>query len=72
MELKHIAMRDGRLSSFLKQEMKMSTGLINRLKWQGKILVNGAPQHNDYAVQSGDVITAMLDEEEPNYPPLEG
>ena len=72
MELTHIAQRDGRLSSFLKGEMKMSTGLINRLKWQEKILVNGAAQHNDYAVKSGDVITAMLDEEEPNYPPQDG
>ena len=72
MELKHIAIRDGRLSSFLKEEMKMSTGLINRLKWQEKIFVNGVPQHNDFAVKAGDVITAQLDEEEPNYPPQEG
>ena len=72
MELKHIATRDGRLSSFLKEEMKMSTGLINRLKWQEKIFVNGVPQHNDFAVKTGDVITAQLDEEEPNYPPQEG
>ena len=72
MELKHIAVRDGRLSSFLKNEMKMSTGLVNRLKWQEKICVNGVPQHNDYAVKTGDVITALLDEEEPQYPPQEG
>lgn len=72
MELRHVALRDGRLSSFLKDEMKMSTGLVNRLKWQEKIFVNGAPQHNDYAVKRGDVITALLDEEEPNYPPQEG
>ena len=72
MELKYIAKRDGRLSSFLKEEMKMSTGLVNRLKWQEKIFVNAAPQHNDYQVKSGDVITALLDEEEPNYPPQDG
>ena len=72
MELKHIAVRDGRLSSFLKNEMKMSTGLVNRLKWQERICVNGVPQHNDYAVKTGDVITALLDEEEPQYPPQEG
>lgn len=72
MELTHTALRDGRLSTFLKQEMKMSTGLVNRLKWQEKILVNGLPQHNDFAVKTGDVITALLDEEEPNYPPQEG
>ena len=72
MELKHVAMRDGRLSTFMKNEMKMSTGLVNRLKWQEKICVNNIPQHNDFAVKSGDVITAQLDEEEPNYPPQEG
>lgn len=72
MELRHVAARDGRLSSFLKQEMNMSTGLVNRLKWQEKICVNGTAQHNDYAVKTGDVITAQLDEEEPNYPPQEG
>ena len=72
MELRHIAMRDGRLSSFLKEEMNMSTGLINRLKWQERIFVNGAPQHNDFQVKTGDVITAALDEEEPEYPPQDG
>lgn len=72
MELKHIAVRAGRLSSFLKEEMGMSTGLINKLKWQNKIFVNGAPQHNDYAVQIGDVITASLDEPTPEYPAEEG
>ena len=68
MELKHIATRQGRLSTFLKNEMAMSTGLVNRLKWQQRIFVNGTPQHNDYAVQIGDVITAALDEEAPQYP----
>ena len=72
MELKHIAIRAGRLSSFLKNEMGMSTGLVNRLKWQGKILVNGKPEHNDFSVQVGDVITALLDEEKPEYPPEDG
>lgn len=68
MELKHIALRGGRLSSFLKEEMKMSTGLVNKLKWQDKIFVNGVPRHNDFAVQIGDIITAELDEPAPEYP----
>ena len=68
MELKHIAAREGRLSSFLKEEMNLSTGLMNRLKWQEKILVNGVSQHNDYPVKPGDVITAALDEPTPEYP----
>ena len=72
MELRHLAVRAGRLSSFLKEEMKMSTGLINRLKWADRIFVNGIPQHTDFAVQSGDVITVPLDEPEPDYPAEDG
>ena len=72
MELTHIAQRAGRLSSFLKLEMKMSSGLVNRLKWQDRILVNGKPEHNDYAVQPGDKITALLDDPQPEYPAQEG
>ncbi len=72
MELIHIALRSGRLSSFLKEEMQMSTGLMNRLKWSGRILVNGSPQHTDYPVQPGDQITALLEEAAPEYPAEEG
>ena len=72
MELKHIAAREGRLSSFLREEMKMSSGLMNRLKWQEKLFVNGVPQHTDYAVKTGDVITVALDEEKPDYPAEDG
>lgn len=68
MELKHTAMRSGRLSSFLRGELKMSSGLMNRLKWQEKLFVNGKSVHTDYAVQEGDVITVPLDEPTPDYP----
>lgn len=46
----------------------MSTGLMNRMKWQDKLLVNGIPRHADYSVQVGDVITVPLDEPKPEYP----
>lgn len=46
----------------------MSTGLMNRLKWNGSILVNGQPEHTDYSVKPGDVITVLLDEPQPDYP----
>ena len=72
MELRHLATREGRLSSFLKDELKMSTGLINRLKWGQSIQVNGAPQHTDYPVKPGDVITVQLDEPAVEYPAQEG
>ena len=72
MELKLIAARAGRLSSFLRQELKMSAGLMNRLKWGDAIQVNGIPQHTDYAVVPGDVVTVGLDERSPEYPAEEG
>lgn len=72
MELRHTATREGRLSSFLRDEMKMSSGLMNRLKWQQKIYVNGISRHNDYQVKLGDVISVPLDEEEPEFPAEDG
>ena len=72
MELRHIAQRSGRLSSFLKQELGLSTGLMNKLKWSEKLFVNGIPRHADYSVEIGDVITANLDEPKPDYPAEDG
>ena len=72
MELTHIAQRSGRLSTFLKQELGLSTGLMNKLKWSEKLYVNGIPRHADFAVSIGDVITADLDEEKPDYPAEDG
>ncbi len=68
MELNHTALRDGRLSDILKNEMRVSTGLMNRLKTRSRILVNGIPQRTNFAVRSGDVVTLLLDEPEPEYP----
>ena len=72
MELKWIADREGRLSSFLRGEMRVSYSLMNKLKWGDWIQVNGQPQRTNYPVKPGDVITVRLDEEEPEYPAEEG
>ena len=72
MELKIIAAREGRLSSFLLGELKMSASLMNKLKWGDAIQVNGIPQRTNYPVKSGDVVSVLLDEEEPEYPAQEG
>ncbi len=72
MELKWVATREGRLSSFLLGELKMSAGLMNKLKWGDSIRVNGVPQRTNYPVQPGDVITVALAEETPEYPAEEG
>ena len=68
MELRCIASRAGRLSTFLKQELGLSTGLMNKLKWSEKLYVNGIPRHADFPVEVGDVITADLSEPAPEYP----
>ena len=68
MELKWIADREGKLSSFLRGEMQMSYSLINKLKWGDAIQVNGKPQRTNYPVKPGDVITVRMAEETPEYP----
>ena len=72
MELTCVATREGRLSSFLKGELKMSTGLMNKLKWGDGIRVNGNPQHTDFAVQPGDTVSVRLDEPPIEYPAEQG
>ena len=72
MELKIVAGREGRLSSFLLGELKMSSSLMNKLKWGDAIQVNGLPQRTNYPVKPGDLVTVRLDEEEPEYPAEEG
>ncbi len=72
MQLTHTAVRAGRLSSFLREELKMSIALMNRLKWGDGIQVNDVPRHTDYAVAVGDVITVRLEEPAPEYPAQDG
>ena len=72
MELKWTADREGRLSSFLRGEMRMSSSLMNKLKWGDAIRVNGQPQRTNYPVTAGDVITVRLDEPQPEYQAEDG
>ena len=68
MVLSCTASRSGRLSSFLAGELRMSQGLINKLKWGDGIQVNGLPQFTNYPVSVGDRITVRLDEPAVAYP----
>ena len=68
MKLHHTAQKNGRLSDILKNEMRVSTGLTNRLKTTDRILVNGTPQRTNFAVCRGDTVTLLLDERSPEYP----
>lgn len=71
MELNHRARGCGRLSDILKNEMQVSSGLMNRLKWDDRILVNGVSQRTNFRVEAGDTVTLLLDEPDPEYPPEE-
>lgn len=72
MNLTHIATRTARLSAILREEMSLSAGLVNRLKWHEKIWVNGKPEHTDFPVQPGDTITVLLDTPQTEYPAEQG
>ena len=72
MQLRYVADHDGRLSSFLLGELKMSSSLMNKLKWGDGIRVNGQPRRTNFPVKPGDMITVRLDEETPEYPAEEG
>ena len=72
MELHLTAQREGKLSSLLRHDLKLSATLVNRMKWKEAFLVNGIPQHTNFPVKSGDIITVRLDEEAPEYPAQTG
>ncbi len=72
MDLTYTARRDGRLSAILKEDMGVSSGLMNRAKWAGNILVNGVPQHTDFPVKSGDTVTVLMSESAVSYTPEDG
>lgn len=46
----------------------MSTGLMNKLKWDKRLLVNGVPCFTNHSVKPGDVITVLLPDAETEYP----
>lgn len=72
MELTHTATRQARLSAILLEDMGISAGLMNRLKWQDKLFVNGIPQRTNYPVNIGDVVTIPLDDPDAQYPAQDG
>lgn len=62
MELRHLATREGKLLSFLRRELQMSSGLVSRLKFQNRFFVDGTPAHTDRKVLPGQEITVRLEE----------
>lgn len=72
MTLTHIAARYGKLLSFLRGELGLSSSLVKRRKGLGAFLQNGLPVRTDTMIFPGDEITVLLDEEAPDFPPEDG
>lgn len=66
------AQRRGKLVSFLRRELGLSSSLVKRLKWRGAFLVNGEIAHTDRVVEVGEEITVVLSEDAPDYPAEDG
>lgn len=69
MQLHHTASRSGKLLSFLRRELGLSSSLVKRLKWQGAFLLDELPVRVDQPVLPGQRITVLLDEAAPEFPP---
>lgn len=72
MILEQRAQRSGKLLSFLRRELGLSTTMVNRLKQRDAMFVNGRPVHTDHPVAAGDRISVCIEEPEPEYPAEEG
>lgn len=62
MVLSHVAEREGKLLTFLRGELALSSGLVKRLKWQNVFFLDGVPVHTDARVLPGQKITVKIEE----------
>ena len=60
--------QDTTLFLFLRKSMSLSTSLMKRLKWQDALLVNGNAEHVDFRLHAGDLVTAVIEEQEDGFP----
>ena len=65
MILRHTAAREGKLLSFLRRELHMSSGLVSRLKFCGRFFVDGEIAHTDRKITPGQEITVHIEESRP-------
>ena len=71
MQLRCTASREGKLESFLRRELSMSSSLVSRLKWQDALLVNGEAVHTNHPVHPGDAVAVRLEETVEGFEPEE-
>ena len=65
------AAREGKLNTFLRRELALSSSLVSRLKWQGALLVNGESAHTDHIVCPGDTVCVRIEETVEGFEPEE-
>lgn len=65
MVLRCTAQREGKLLSFLRRELKMSSTLVSRLKFQNAYFVDGEPAFTDRKVHIGQEIEVHILENRP-------
>lgn len=68
MILRHEAQREGKLLSFLRRELGLSSTLVKRMKFRHAYTVNGQSVFTDFPVKIGDIIEVCMDEDTPIYP----
>lgn len=66
------AERTARLHWILRRELRISDGLVRRLKPKNAFSVNGEVSHTDRIVHPGDVVTALIEEDAPDFPAEDG
>ena len=72
MELRCVMARRARLLSALRRELRISDGLVRRLKPLDAFRVNGESAHTDRLLVPGDVVTVRLAEAAPDFPAEDG
>lgn len=72
MELFCVAERKTKLLSVLRRELRLSDGLVRRLKPLEPFRVNGAPAHTDRVILPGDEIRVAIEEQPPDFPAEDG
>lgn len=60
--------RQTKLLSALRRELRLSDGLIRRLKPLDVFRVNGIPAHTNYPILPGDLVSVTLEEAPPDFP----
>ncbi len=69
MELGHVAVRSGKVLTFLRRELRLSSTTVGKLKKSGQIFVNDQAVFANFMVSSGDVISVKILEDYPDFPP---